>query len=196
MTPSTVYEAAKLPTSLSVLGISCLSGYNHPSGYEWYFTVSLICIPLMANDVENLFVCLMTICISSFEEMFIQSLHQFLNQVVCLLIIEWQVLFMGFPGSSAYQCRRQGFNPWVGKISWRRKWQPTPIFFPGKSHGQRRAWCVTVYRVIKTDKTKRQVLFICPRDKLFIRYIIYKKKKTSSHSLDFYVFDGLSFQTL
>jgi len=30
-----------------------------------------------------------------------------------------------------------GFNPWVGKISWRRKWQPTPVFLPGKSHGWR-----------------------------------------------------------
>ena len=29
------------------------------------------------------------------------------------------------------------FNPWVGKIPWRRKWQPTPVFLPGKSHGQK-----------------------------------------------------------
>jgi len=29
------------------------------------------------------------------------------------------------------------FNPWVSKIPWRRKWQPTPIFLLGKSHGQR-----------------------------------------------------------
>jgi hypothetical protein len=28
-------------------------------------------------------------------------------------------------------------DPWVEKILWRRKWQPTPVFFPGKSHGQR-----------------------------------------------------------
>ena len=35
------------------------------------------------------------------------------------------------------QCGRPRFNPWVGKISWRRKWQPTPVFLPGKSHGQR-----------------------------------------------------------
>ena len=35
------------------------------------------------------------------------------------------------------QCKRHGFNPWVGKIPWKRKWQPTPIFLPGKSHGQR-----------------------------------------------------------
>ena len=37
---------------------------------------------------------------------------------------------------SACQCRRH-FDPWVGKIPWRRKWQPTPVFLPGKSHGQR-----------------------------------------------------------
>ena len=35
------------------------------------------------------------------------------------------------------QCRRQSFDPWVGKIPWRGKWQPTPVFLPGKSHGQR-----------------------------------------------------------
>ena len=28
-------------------------------------------------------------------------------------------------------------DPWAGKVSWRRKWQPTPVFLPGKSHGQR-----------------------------------------------------------
>ena len=35
------------------------------------------------------------------------------------------------------QCGRPGFNPWVETISWRRKWQPTPVFLPGKSHGWR-----------------------------------------------------------
>ena len=41
---------------------------------------------------------------------------------------------------SAYQCRRRKsrrFRPWVGKIPWRRKWQPTPGFLPGNFHGQR-----------------------------------------------------------
>ena len=32
---------------------------------------------------------------------------------------------------------RPGFNPWIGKIPWKRKWQPTPVFLPGKSHGWR-----------------------------------------------------------
>ena len=38
---------------------------------------------------------------------------------------------------SACQCRRRMFDPWVGNIPWRRKWQPIPAFLPGKSHGQR-----------------------------------------------------------
>jgi len=41
---------------------------------------------------------------------------------------------------SACQCRRWNrcrFDPWVGKIPWNRKWQPAPVFLPGKSHGQR-----------------------------------------------------------
>ena len=54
-------------------------------------------------------------------------------------------LYMGFPGGSvvknppanAGDARAWGFNPWVGKILWRRKWQPSPVFLPGKSHGQR-----------------------------------------------------------
>ena len=32
---------------------------------------------------------------------------------------------------------RHRFDPWVGKIPWRRAWQPTPVFLPGESHGQR-----------------------------------------------------------
>ena len=39
---------------------------------------------------------------------------------------------------STCQCRSQGFDPWVRKFPWRRKWQPTIVFLPGKSHGQRR----------------------------------------------------------
>ena len=48
---------------------------------------------------------------------------------------------MGFPGGSAVKNlpakERHKFNPWVRKIPWRRKGQPTPVFLPEKSHGQR-----------------------------------------------------------
>ena len=35
------------------------------------------------------------------------------------------------------QSKRPGFDPWVGKIPWRRKWQHTPVFLPEKPHGQK-----------------------------------------------------------
>ena len=35
------------------------------------------------------------------------------------------------------QCRRHGFDPWVRKSPWSRKWQPTPVFLPREFHGQR-----------------------------------------------------------
>ena len=38
---------------------------------------------------------------------------------------------------STCQCRRCRFNPWIGKIPWRRAGQPTPVFLSGESHGQR-----------------------------------------------------------
>ena len=49
---------------------------------------------------------------------------------------------LDFPGGSdgkafCLQCRRPGFNPCFRKIPWRRNWQPTPVFLPGKSHGRR-----------------------------------------------------------
>ena len=49
---------------------------------------------------------------------------------------------LGFSGGSdnkesACYCSRCGFDPWVGKIPWRRKWQPTPVSLPGKFHRQR-----------------------------------------------------------
>ena len=52
------------------------------------------------------------------------------------------ILVGSFPGGSdgkesICQCRRHGFDPWVRKIPWRRKWQPTPVSLPGKSYGQR-----------------------------------------------------------
>ena len=47
---------------------------------------------------------------------------------------------IGFSGGSGSKesapCRRPRFNPWVGKIPWRWKWQPTPVFLPGEFHGQ------------------------------------------------------------
>ena len=50
---------------------------------------------------------------------------------------------MGFPGGTvaenppADRCREHGFDPWVRKIPWSRKWLPTPVFLPRKFHRQK-----------------------------------------------------------
>ena len=55
------------------------------------------------------------------------------------------IFLLGFPGGPSFKeptCKyrrpkRHRFNPWVGKIPWRKAKQPTPVFLPGESHGQR-----------------------------------------------------------
>ena len=56
--------------------------------------------------------------------------------------LDWKALWLLFllvaqTVRICLQCRRPRFDPWVRKIPWRRKWQPTPVFWPGESHGQR-----------------------------------------------------------
>ena len=41
------------------------------------------------------------------------------------------------PATNAGRRKRREFDPWVGKIPWSRKWQLTPVFLPGGSHGQK-----------------------------------------------------------
>ena len=59
----------------------------------------------------------------------------------------------GIPGGKqpACQCWRCEFNPWVGKIPWRREWQPTPVFFSGESYGQRNLEGATIHGVPKSQ---------------------------------------------
>ena len=71
-----------------------------------------------------------------------------LREVPLTYLITISVVFTG--GASGKEsackcrrCKRRGFDPWVGKIPWRRKWQPTAVLLPGKSH-DRGAWRATV----------------------------------------------------
>jgi len=60
----------------------------------------------------------------------------------------------------ACQCRRHkrcGFDPWVRKILWRRKWQPTLVFFPGKSHRQRSLAGYSTRHSKESDTTEQQM---------------------------------------
>ena len=61
------------------------------------------------------------------------------------ILVAARIYAGGFPGGtvgeeSASRCRRRkrcGFNAWVAKVPWSGKWQPTPVFLPRESHGQR-----------------------------------------------------------
>ena len=72
------------------------------------------------------------------------------------------------PLANAGDARDLGFQLWVRKIPWRRKWQPTPIFLPGKFHGQRslvgyiqamrlQEWDTTSYARMHTPSSQHRV---------------------------------------
>ena len=86
------------------------------------------------------------------------------------------------------RCRKRGFHPQVGKIPWRRKWQPTPVLLPGKFHGQRNLVC---YGAAKSwiqlgrhaQCTERNLFYVykrkicikvdCPNTRIYIYLCIY-----------------------
>ena len=58
------------------------------------------------------------------------------------------------------QCRGPGFDPWVGKIPWRREWQPTPVFLPWKLQGQRRLMGYSRWGHKEPNMTERLTLYL------------------------------------
>ena len=60
------------------------------------------------------------------------------------------------------QFRRPGFNPWVRKIPWRREWQPTPVFLPRKSHGQKSLAGYSLWGHKELDMTEWLTLSLSP----------------------------------
>ena len=52
-------------------------------------------------------------------------------------------------------CRSPEFDLWIGKIPWRRKWRPLPVFLPGKFHGQRRLAGYTSWGRKESDMTEQ-----------------------------------------
>ena len=74
-----------------------------------------------------------------------------------------------FPGGldgkeSACQCRKQekyGLAPWVRKIPCRRKWQPAPVFLPGKFHGERSLMGYSPWGHEESDTTEQAHYVLC-----------------------------------
>ena len=48
--------------------------------------------------------------------------------------------------------KNHGVNPWIGKIPWRKKWQPAPVFLPGKFYGQRSLGLEQLTKLLKTTE--------------------------------------------
>ena len=57
--------------------------------------------------------------------------------------------------SVCLQCGRPGFDPWIGKIPWRRKWHPTPVLLPERSHGQRNLVGYSLWGRKESDMTEQ-----------------------------------------
>ena len=73
------------------------------------------------------------------------------------------LLSPGFDGSSGgkkirLQYRIPGFNSWVGKITWGRKWQPTPVFLPEEFRGQRSLSDYGPWGCKESDMTEQVIL--------------------------------------
>ena len=87
------------------------------------------------------------------------------------------------------RCKRCRFSPWLGKIPWRRKWQPTPLPLPGKSQGQRSLvgyspWgCKRVRHDLATrTTTKQQTSYVKVNLPVILKKKGRKKKKITAYA--------------
>ena len=130
---------------------------EEPVGLLPFCTLFIICPSCTCYVV--IFSPLQFLCILLLEETFVQ-VHALLYRVPGPrpqpVLMRWMNLLTGFIAAncvqlpaivdtsdqdskeSAYNAGSLRFHLWVGKIPWRRKWQPTSIFLPGESYGQRR----------------------------------------------------------
>ena len=100
----------------------------------------------------------------------------------------------GFPGGSDGKnlpaVQEAWFDPWVGKIPWRRKWLSIPVFLPGKSHGQRNlaGYSPWGHRVGHDWATNTTTL----NKYAAFQYNVYKSNQSSLLNLDFSAVDYVS----
>ena len=74
----------------------------------------------------------------------LQPMNLLVQEIPQAIILEWVAIPFPWVSSRSrdqthvfhLQCKRPEFNSWVGKIPWKRGWQPTLVFLPGKSHRQ------------------------------------------------------------
>ena len=94
------------------------------------------------GDVSPIFLQIVSNLIPFENSNYLYISHLMLSQNAVNFSFAMSYLLSGLPWwfsgkEPACQCRRCRFVPSFGNIPWRRKWQPTPVFLPGKSHGER-----------------------------------------------------------
>ena len=89
-------------------------------------------------------------------EIFVHAFVYFMSVFTVRLYTPW-----GFPGGSAG--KEYGFDPWVGKVPWRRERPPTPVFWPGEFHGLYSPWGRK-----ELDTTERLSLDVMSYDSCFL----------------------------
>ena len=82
--------------------------------------------------------------------------------------------------------KRHRFDRWVGKILWSRKWQPTPVFLPGKFHGQRSLAGYSPYGHIlldSTEHTRTHILVTGPTKQVTAQWNKSDRERQTLHDL-------------
>ena len=101
------------------------------------------------------------------------------------------------------QCRRPGFDLWVGKILWRRKWLPIQVFLPGKFHRQRSLAGYSPWGCKELDMTERLThtfFFFPPKHRIhdltyiFIYVLVTKKTTTTKNDKEMPLKFGNNYQ--
>ena len=126
---------------------------------------SISSINVHLEEIENGYFQLPLKCTKpTFVYIFLSYIHsRTWKETTSLAFSTMSVWFMDFPvGASGKeptcQCTRHkrcGLDPWVGKMPWRRKWQPTAVFLPGNSHGQRNLTSFSPWGHKESDTTER-----------------------------------------
>ena len=98
------------------------------------------------------------------------------------------VLVVKAPPAKCRRCMRYGFDPWVGKIPWRRAWQPTLVFLPGESHGQRSQAGYSPWGHKESDTTEQVSMHItCQCSIVYITRIFFTHSSVDGHLRFFHV---------
>ena len=80
------------------------------------------------------------------------------------------------------QCRRPGFDLWVRKIPWRRKWQPIPVLLPGKFHGQRSLLGNSPWNCKESDTTEQLHFHFHKEEKICVDICEYAYMQAHNYS--------------